>query len=370
MKRTFVLVVAALAIAGVGIVGCSQSAPAQPTAAPKAAEPTKAPAASTKAPAAEPTKAAGQPTAVPAAKKIDFPQQGKPITIIVPVNAGGGSDVSTRLLTPALEKVLGTPVEVVNKPGAGQQLGHTEFSKSKPDGYTIDMTNLPTTMTTYLDKDRQAVYNRKTFVPVAAPVLDPGLLVVKADSPYKSMKELIDAAKAKPESIKASTTGILSAPHLLLLQTEKATGVKFATVHFDGAAPATTALMGGHIDVQFAFIGDMATQIKSGQVKALAVLDGQDSPYLPGVKTAESQGYKVTSVTARGYSVVAGTPQDVVDVLEDAFKKASSDPEVKKKQDDMWLTQKFLGAKAYAELWDKMEAEIAPMIEQAKKEQK
>ena len=271
-------------------------------------------------------------------------------------------------MTPAMEKLLGTPVEVVNKPGAGQQVGHTEFSKSKPDGYTLDMTNLPTTMTTYLDKDRQAVYNRKTFMPIAAPVLDPGIIVVKADAPWKTLQELVDAAKAKPESVKATTTGILSAPHLELLATQKAAGIRFATIHFTGAAPATTALLGGHVDVQFAYIGDMGSQLKGGQVRALAVLADQESPFLPGIKTAAAQGFKVEQYVPRGYSVVAGTPQEIVTALEDTFKKVSQDPEVQKKQNEMFLTQKFLDSKAYSEFWDKMEADVAPMIEEAKKD--
>lgn len=259
-------------------------------------------------------------------------------------------------------------MEVLNKPGAGQQVGHTEFSKSKPDGYTLDMTNLPTTMTTYLDKDRQAVYNRKTFVPIAAPVLDPGIIVVKADAPWKTLQELVDAAKAKPEGIKATTTGILSAPHLELLATQKAAGIRFATVHFTGAAPATTALLGGHVDVQFAYIGDMGSQLKGGQVRALAVLADQESPFLPGIKTATAQGYKVEQYVPRGYSVVSGMPQEIVSVLEDTFKKVSQDPEIQKKQNDLYLTQTFLDSKAYADFWDKMEAEIAPLIDEAKKD--
>ena len=367
MKRA-ILSLATVAAAGLLLAACGgpAAAPAATTAPAKPAA-TTAPAAAgaTMAPAA--TKpAAPAATAAPAAAKSSFPEKGKPITIVVPVNAGGGSDVSTRLMLPAMEKILGTQVQVVNKPGAGQQLGHTDFAKSKPDGYTLDMTNLPTTLTTYLDKERQAIYNRKTFMTIAAPVMDPGAIFVKADSPYKTLKDLVEAAKAKPSTIKGSTTGILSAPHLELLQTEKATGAKFATVHFDGAAPATTALLGGHIDVQFAFIGDMGSQIKGGEIRAISVLDDQESPYLPGIKTAKSEGYNVTSLVPRGYSAVAGTPADVVAVLEDAFKKTSEDAEVKKKQDEMFLTQKFLGSKAYGEFWDKMEVELTPLVEQAK----
>src|SRR5665647_1207380 len=204
MKRV-ILSLATVATAGMLLAACGG-----PAAAPAATTAPAKPAATTAPAAPAATKpAASAATAAPAAAKSTFPEKGKTITIIVPVNAGGGSDVSTRLMLPALEKILGTSVQVENKPGAGQQLGHTEFSKSKPDGYTIGMTNLPTTLTTYLDKERQAVYNRKTFQTIAAPVMDPGAIFVKADSPYKTLKDLVDAAKAKPSTIKGSTTGIL-----------------------------------------------------------------------------------------------------------------------------------------------------------------
>ncbi len=356
MKRLLVSLVALLAAMTLAIAGCSQAAPAaSPT---KAAEPTKPAAAQpTAAPAAQPTAAA--------APKVNFPEKGKTVTIIVPVAAGGGSDVSTRVLVPALQKALNdTNVEVVNKAGANQQLGHTEFVKAKPDGYTIAMTNLPTTFTNYLDPDKKAIYNRQSFVPIAAPVLDPGIVVVKADSPYKTMKDLIEAAKAKPGQITIGATGIMTAPHLMLLKVEQVTGAKFNIIQFDkGAADATNALLGGHILGQSGFIGDLFTQVKSGNFRALAVMDTDRSPFLPEIPTMKELGFDVVYYTARGYSIQKDTPQPVVDTLEAAFKAASSDPDVKKKQNEMGLTQKYIGAKEYAALWDQMEKDAKPMID-------
>ncbi|HEX2988389.1 MAG TPA: tripartite tricarboxylate transporter substrate binding protein [Chloroflexota bacterium] len=360
MKRILVSLVAVLAV--VSVVGCSQAAPAAtPTkAAAPAAQATAAPAA-----AAQPTTApaaAAQPTA---AAKVNWPEKGKTVTIIVPVAAGGGSDVSTRVLQPSLEKTLGTNIEVINKAGANQQLGHTEFSKAKPDGYTLAMTNLPTTFTNYLDADKKAVYNRSTFVPVAAPVLDPGIICVTKDSPYKTMKDLVEAAKKDPGKISIGATGIMTAPHLMLLQAEKITGAKFNIVQFDkGAADATNALLGGHINGQSGFIGDLFTQVKSGNIRALAVMDTERSPFLKDIPTMKELGYDLVYYTARGYSIQKGTPQGVVDVLENAFKVASSDPDVKKKQDEMGLTQKYIGSKEYGALWDKMEKDAKPLIDE------
>ncbi|MHB0869475.1 MAG: tripartite tricarboxylate transporter substrate binding protein [Chloroflexota bacterium] len=355
MKRLLVSLVALMAATSLVVAGCSSAAPAaSPTKAPepaKAGEATKAP-------------APAQPTAAPAAK-VNFPEKGKTITIIVPVAAGGGSDVSTRVLVPALQKALnGTNIEVVNKAGANQQIGHTEFVKAKPDGYTIAMTNLPTTFTNYLDPDKKAVYNRQSFVPIAAPVLDPGIVVVKADSPYKTMKDLVEAAKAKPGEITIGATGIMTAPHLMLLKVEQVTGAKFNIIQFDkGAADATNALLGGHIMGQSGFIGDLFTQVKSGNFRALAVMDTDRSPFLPEIPTMKELGFDVVYYTARGYAIQKDTPQAIVDTLKGAFKAASADPDVKKRQTEMGLTQKYIGAKEYGALWDQMEKESKAMID-------
>ncbi|HEX2924047.1 MAG TPA: tripartite tricarboxylate transporter substrate-binding protein [Chloroflexota bacterium] len=142
MRSRFVLLVTVVLAIGLLVVGCSQASTPAPTAAPaasKAAEPTKA-----AAPAAEPTKPAA---ATPAAAKVNFPEKGKSITFNIPWAAGGPTDVGGRLLAGGLEKELGVPVQVVNKAGAGSQVGITELAKAKPDGYYVGMTNLPSSIT-------------------------------------------------------------------------------------------------------------------------------------------------------------------------------------------------------------------------------
>ncbi|MHB0869294.1 MAG: tripartite tricarboxylate transporter substrate binding protein [Chloroflexota bacterium] len=366
VKRFLVSVAAAAAVASLALVGCSQAAPtpASPTKAAQssqAAAPTSAPA------AAQPTSApaAAQPTAAPA-KKVDFPQKGKPITLLVPWAAGGGNDVGARVLAPALEKELGTPVEVVNKTGAGSQVGITELVKSKPDGYVVGATALPATNTLYLDKERKAVFGRKDFQPLAMHVVDPGVIAVKADSPYKSVKELVEAAKANPEKVKVSSTGVMGSAHLAILQVEKVTGAKFAIVHFDGFSPSLTALLGGHIDAQFGYAGEFLSQVKTGQVRLLGVMDKEPSKFFPEVKTLESQGYQVYMASSRGWSVPVGTPKEVVDVLSGAIKKAMTAEEHKKKMDEMGLALRYMDPAELGKYWDEVDAQITPLMELAK----
>lgn len=357
MKRVLVSLVAAIAALSLAATGCSQAAPSPTTA------PTAAP-----AKAAEPTKAsAPQPTSTPVAKKVDFPEKGKPIMLIVPFPAGGSTDVSARVLTSFWENELGTTVQVVNKGGAGSQVGITELAQSKPDGYTVGFTLLPATITIYLDPERKAVFGRKDLQFVGMHVSDPQLVAVPVDSPFKTMKDLIDAAKARPGEIKAAAVGILGPEHLSILKLERATGAKFNTVQFDGSAPALTALLGGHIDLQLGTLGVFASAHKSGKVRFLSVLDKEKNRLVPDVPTVESQGYEVYSSVDRVVSAPAGTPKGAVDVLTSAMKRAMDKEEHRKKIEDMGMTLRYMGPEEIAAYWDAMEAELKPLVEVARK---
>lgn len=355
--RKFVL---ALVIAIIALVaaGCAGAPTTSPTVAPAASksEPTKAPA------AAAPTQAVAQPTAAPATKKLDYPQAGKAITFIIPWAAGGPTDVGGRLLASALEKELKVPVQVVNKDGAGSQVGITELAQSKPDGYTVGMTNLPSSMTPYLDPSRKAAYNRSSLIPVANQVWDPETLGVTADSPYKTLDDLVKAAKANPGTIKAAITGIQSDNHLALMLLQKVAGIKFQVVTMNGSAQANPALLGGHVDVLFQSAGGFGPMVKSNQVRLLGMMDKQENRLFPGVKTLQSQGHDVVYSTSRGISVPAGTPQEIVDVLADATKKAVESAELRQKMDESFINQLYMGPKEYAAFWEQFETQTKELV--------
>lgn len=365
--RSWILALAIVfAAASLALMGCSQAAPApvaSPTSAPKAAaEPTKAAAAPTEAPKAPVATATTQ----AAAKKSDFPAAGKSLTVIVGTTAGGPNDVAARLLAPHLEKELGIPVQILNKPGAGWQVGITEISLAKPDGYTIGLTPLPQTITIYMDPQRKAVFGKKDLEPLAMQVVDPGVIAVKADSPFKSVNDLVEAARANPEKIKTSDTGILSDDHLGILQLQKLTGVKFAIVHYEGTAQEVPALLGGHIDAIFGNAGDFLPQVKDGSLRVLGVMDREESKYHPGVKTMEAQGLKFYSSSSRAISMPAGAPKDVVDALSGAIKRASDQAEYKKKMDDLGLAPSYMDPAATGAYWTEMEEQVKPLMELAK----
>ncbi len=135
----------------------------------------------------------------------DYPQKGKSIQMLVGNAAGGPTDLGARIMAAGLEKELGVPVVVVNKPGANGQIQLTQVASAKPDGYTFGTVNFPVTITGYLDPTRKATYNRKSFEPLAMHVNDPNIFAVLTKSPYKTVKDLVEAAKAKPKTITVSS---------------------------------------------------------------------------------------------------------------------------------------------------------------------
>lgn len=314
------------------------------------------------------TVAAALPTAQAQGAKTTFPEKGKTIQIIVGYAAGGSTDVGARLLAQGLEKELGVPVVVVNRPGAGGQVGYTALTQAKPDGYTLGTVNFPSAVITYLDPARQATYTRNSFIPLAQHVSDPSLLAVSKSSPYKTLKEVINAAKANPGKLTVSTTGLQTGEHFAIVQLEKLTGAKFALVHFSqGAASATTALLGNKIDLFVGNVGDLLSQYKTGDVRILGVMDKQRSGFYPNVPTFEASGYKLYSVTARGYALPAGTPPEVVKKLSRAIQKVLSAPDHVQQMKNLGLTVKYQTPEKFSAFWKDYETnlkELMPLTKQ------
>lgn len=350
------------------IAGCQQAAPA-PTSAPakpaatapaKPAEPAKAPAAEpTKAPAAAPTKAPEP------AKKVVYPEKGKTIIFMVPWGAGGSTDITARTLQVDLEKVLGASISVVNKAGGSSQVGLTEFVKAKPDGYNMAFTNLPATLLTYMDAKRKAPYSLKDLVPIANYIKDPQSISVSASGKYKSLKDLVDAAKASPGGVKVASSGLLSPGHMTILLLEKAAGVRFATVFFDQQGEQRASLLGGHTDAEVNPVAEVKGAVKSGELRAVAVFDTVESKYLPGVQTADAQGYKAKYIPpTRGLSFPVGTPKELVDIVAEGVKKAMADADQQKKLDDMGLVPFYQNTADYTKFWQDMEPQVKEILDQ------
>lgn len=293
----------------------------------------------------------------------DFPKKGKSIELVVAFASGGAVDTAARLIQPVLEKELGTNVEVVNKPGAGGQIGYTQLTSSKPDGYTIGATGSPSVVVSPLDPSRGAKYTRESFQPLGRQVIDPAVIAVQPDSPYQTLKDLLDAAKANPKSMTASTTGLQTGEHFALAQIQEATGSEFAPVHFsEGASQATTAFLGKHVDVLVANVSDVNDLTKQGKARVLGVMSEERAPSLPDVPTFKESGHDLIAGTARGYSAPAGLPDAVADKLEAALQKAIEDPSVVKKMEDLGLQTSYLNGDDYKQFWAGQEEDFKKVL--------
>ncbi len=294
-------------------------------------------------------------------KPKDYP--GKAITLMVGFSPGGSSDVGARILGEALKKVVGQPVVIENKPGAGTQIMFTDFkNNAKPDGYTMALINVPQIQTVVFDQTRKAIFTMKDFQPVANHVQDPGAILVRKESPFKTLEDLISAAKAKPGQIKVSTTGIGSDDHLAVLDFERKTGVKFNIVHMRGTPEALTAALGGHLDVDFDNVGGFLPTVLSGEARILAVMMERRYPDLPDVPTCREKGVDLISSSTRGYVFPSGTPMEIVRYMEDSIKKAMDDPDHVKRMKDAGLTLKFMGVEEYARFLDAQNSRARDLI--------
>ena len=303
----------------------------------------------------------------PAESAAAFPTGNRAITLVVGNTAGGSTDLGARILAAGLEKQFGSPVVVLNKPGANGQVAYTEVAQSKPDGYFLAATSSFSMLTTHLDPERKATYNRQSFAPVANYNTEPFVVAVKADGPLKTVKDLVDAARAKPGSIKAGLPGILSGGHIPAVMWSKLAGMQLAEVHFAGAGDAVTALLGGHVDVVILGSGALMSHFKSGSVRALAILDREENEFYPGVKTLKAQGYNVEAVNGYGVAAPAGTPKETVDILAAAIDKAMQTDDVKKRMGDLGRSTRFMGPAAYAAYWLEMETMLKPVVEEITK---
>jgi tripartite-type tricarboxylate transporter receptor subunit TctC len=251
----------------------------------------------------------------------DYPN--KPITLQVPYPAGGSTDVGARIAAAIAEKMIGQPIVVVNKAGAGGQVGWTELARQKPDGYYLGYINLPHLLTAILDPERKATFKAEDIVPMVSQALDPTTVSVRPDSPWKTLKDLTEECKKKPGQVSAGIVGYLQDDEIGYLQLAEAAGIKMRLVYFDGAAPAITALLGKHVDVLFCTVGDNFTQWKAGRIRMLTIMNKERSKFYPDLPTTAEGGYPDTlSASTRGLAGPKGIPEPIMKKIQDVFKNA------------------------------------------------
>jgi len=231
----------------------------------------------------------------------------KPIRLVVPFAAGGGTDLIARTLGAGMSKELGQTIIVDNKPGAGTIIGTDAVAKSAPDGYTLVMASFAHAVNPSL-QPKLPFDTEKAFTPVALIGRGPNILVVRADSPFKTVKDVIEAAKAKPGKLTYASQGNGTSAHLAGEMFANLAKVQMIHVPYRGAGPAITDLLGGQVDMIFGTAAAVSTFVDSGKLRALGVTTPQRSPALKDIPTiAESvPGYVVESWY--GLYAPAGTP--------------------------------------------------------------
>ena len=291
------------------------------------------------------------------------------ITMIVPFPPGGVADLTGRPTAFAMEKVLKQRVIVENKAGAGGAIGMAYLANAKPDGYSIMMALSSISIIPEAEKlfDRKPTYQMNQFTPIALISADPTVLVVRSDSPWKSVKDLVEDAKKRPAKITFSSSGIYGTLHMAMEMFAQAADVKLWHVPYTGGGPAMNALVGGHVDALASGPAAVIGQIRGGKLRALATWGDKRLAALPDVPTLKELGYDAEFYIWSGLFAPAGTPAPVVAALRNAAKLAVEDPEFKAVMAKIETPIHYLDAPEFQKFWDKDAAMLAAAVKRVGK---
>jgi len=269
----------------------------------------------------------------------DFPE--REVQIIIPWAPGGATDLIFRALAASTEKYLGKAVVIVNKAGGGGAVGYVEAMKAKPDGYTLVTAVTPLTI---LPHQVKTAFTYADFAPIINVVQDPAMFLVRADAPWKDVKEFLEQAKKNPGMISVGNSGAGGGVHLIALAFEKAMGVKFNHIPFSGGGPSVTALLGGHVNAVSVSPPEGISQVQAGKLRIIALFSEKRFDMFPNIPTCREQGVNFAMGQWRGLAAPKGTPAAVVQKLHDAFKKGMEDAGFKKNAKDMAVNLEYMSS--------------------------
>jgi tripartite-type tricarboxylate transporter receptor subunit TctC len=285
-----------------------------------------------------------------AAMAADYPSQ-KPITVYIPLSAGGTTDVFVRTIASYMEKSLGQTLVLINKPGSGGAVAISALSKAKPDGYTMSWANLPTLVT--IPQMRKLTYNPKDLVYVASPMHYDYILYVKKDAPWNNLAELIDYARKNPGKVTYGTPGLGTTNHLGVAWLANHEKVKMTPIPFKGNPKSVAGVLGGHVKACNTSTTASVSSYRAGKLKPLAIMSASRIPLTPDTKTLKEMGYDFSQFSCLGAVFPKGTPEAVRAKMEAAIKYAVSQPEVlKKAKEELYVSVDYLDGKKYRALCD------------------
>jgi tripartite-type tricarboxylate transporter receptor subunit TctC len=295
----------------------------------------------------------------------DEPFPTRPITIVNPFPPGGQADLTGRPLAASLERILKQPVVLVNKPGASGAVGMQSVAVAKPDGYTILITVPAISTIPEVDKlfGRAPTYTRDQLAPLARINADPTIVVVHSETPWRSMKALLEEVKRRPGEIVFSSSGIYGASHVpmeMLLQA--AGGLKMRHLPTTGGGPATTAVLGGHAQLWCSPPGVASPHIKSGKLRPLAVTGATRHPNFPDLPTLKELGYDVEYYLWIGLFAPTNTPGGAMKALREAVRLAVDDPAFKNAMEKIQTPIAYQDADEFRAWLDVDAARLAEVI--------
>jgi tripartite-type tricarboxylate transporter receptor subunit TctC len=278
----------------------------------------------------------------------------RPITIINPFPPGGAADVVARPFAAVLEPILKQPVVIETKAGAAGQVGAQFAASAAPDGYTLLVHIVSISGFAEVDKvfGRQPKFTRADFVPIARFTEGPMVLLVNEQTPYKSLQELVDDAKKRPNQIIFSSSGLYGALHLPTALFTKAAGIEMRHLPTNGGGPALTALLGNNAQVLVSSVAAANAHIKAGKARALASFSGKRAQSLPEVPTLKELGFDVEFSLWVGLFAPKGTPDAIIAKLREDAKKAVATEQFAKAIDNIGDVLAYQDQPEFAKFWD------------------
>jgi tripartite-type tricarboxylate transporter receptor subunit TctC len=295
---------------------------------------------------------------VPAALAQDTFPGGRPIQFVVLFPAGTSADVTARVLAESMGRQLGTQVVVVNRPGGGGAVGFKYAVQQAPDGHHMVWSSNAISTTYHTG---MLPFDYKSFLPVARVQIETPLLFVRGEAPWKSLRDILQQAKAKPGTLTIGNSGFGSHTHLSSVWLFKAGGFEVVDVPF-GAAQVVPSLLGGHVDAVVQLPGALAGSLKAGTVRALVAMSGARDRFFPEVPTAREQGMNISAELWRGVTVPKGTPPRIVARLEDAIRKAVATPEFARATEKLLVAPAFLPATEFGRMIAREDVEIGRTV--------
>jgi tripartite-type tricarboxylate transporter receptor subunit TctC len=282
------------------------------------------------------------------------PYPSHPVTMIVPFPPGGVAELTGRPASIVMAKLLKQPVVIINRPGAGGSIGAAAVATAKPDGYTLLMALASVSTNPEADRasGRPASFELSQLAPIALLSADPVILMVRADSPYKSLKDMVEDAKKRPEAINYSSSGNYGTYHVATEMFANVAGVRMKHIPYSGGGPALTALLSGQVDVGLLGPSVAISQIKAGKLRPLASWGGKRIASLPDVPTLKELGYNVEYYIWSGLFAPAGMPEPIVKQLRDTMRQVAADDEFKNAMAKIETPVVYMDAPEFRKFWD------------------